>query len=36
LRLFSKAPLAEMLKEEEEEEPLRKDRLGLPFERLKK
>jgi hypothetical protein len=29
LRLFSKAPLAEMLKEEGEE-PLGKDRLGLP------
>ena len=29
LRLFSKAPLAEVLKEEEEE-PLGKDRLGLP------
>jgi hypothetical protein len=28
LRLFSKAPLAEVLKEEEE--PLGKDRLGLP------
>jgi hypothetical protein len=30
LRLFSKAPLAEVLKEEGEE-PLGKDRLGLPF-----
>jgi hypothetical protein len=29
LRLFSKAPLAEVPREEEEE-PLRKDRLGLP------
>ena len=30
LRLFSKAPLAEVLKEEGEE-PLGKDRLGLPL-----
>ena len=30
LRLFSKAPLAEMLKEEGEE-PLGNDRLGLPL-----
>ena len=35
LRLFSKAPLAEVLKEEEEE-PLGETPWGLPFERLKK
>lgn len=35
LRLFSKAPLAEVLKEEGEE-PLGKTPWGLPLERLKK